>query len=655
MNDLRRSLYVWLLPGLLAAPSWAHAGQKLSDFRRVVLADQASGVQKAAAEELVHYIGTITDQPLEMVRWSEYAPEAPGLSFFVGGDVARRILGADLEPWQDEEWMLRTVPSGLVLAGHDGAGDPWSASTPAGSMLAAYTLLDDYLGVHWFWPGPFGEHIPRRPDAALPELNLRRGPGFAIRSIQLGYTSYHTRAFLDAARRWARRSRLGWVRSAVFGHSWDVAFAQRAGQTFQEHPEWFALVNGQRRPPQMCTTNPEVIARMVQYVLEGKPRIGNISPSDGGGFCECDTCKKLDVPGVLGYDGKHVQLSDRMFTYANEVARRVREHDPSKGVGMFAYTLYNRPPVHITALEPNLFLSFVYQSAAHRDPKNLKEWRASVSGWKQLGAHLVVREGWGNHYSFDLPWLHTRQILTNLAEAEGLGFMAAYGEGSKNFATQAPNDWAITRMMWDPRRDPALVMPEFYRSAYGPAAAPMEAFFATYDRALEDNWSKRDRHLDTTFIAYENLIGAWRRLIPEAAVNEAEAHLQEAERLAPAGEYADRIAFHRFGQHYTRVMLDLLETYRQLAELGVPLDWFSASVKTRRDAPEERAKLLRRAFDLGEERERLLLVHRDWAGPDEGLYAYTNDAGLRRWHAQVKQASHIDRPSAVTRATLTER
>jgi hypothetical protein len=183
----------------------------------------------------------------------------------------------------------------------------------------------------------------------------------------------------------------------------------------------------------------------------------------------------------------------------------------------------------------------------------------------------------------------------------------------------------------------------------------MEAFFETYDRALDDNWSKLDRHVDTTLIAYENLIGAWRRLIPEAAVNEAEEHLQEAERLAPPGEYADRIAFHRFGQQYTRVMLELLETYRRLAELGVKLDVFSTNVKTRRDAPEERANLLRRAFDLGEERERLLLVHRDWAGPDEGLYAYTNDAGLRRWHAQVKQLSNIDRPSAVTRGTLEDR
>jgi hypothetical protein len=322
---------------------------------------------------------------------------------------------------------------------------------------------------------------------------------------------------------------------------------------------------------------------------------------------------------------------------------------------MFAYTFYNRPPVHIKTLESNLYLSFVFQSAAHRNPQNLAEWRESVAGWQQLGAKMVVREGWGNHYYFDLPFLHYQQILNNLAEAQRLGFMAAYGEGSKNFATQAPNYWAITRMMWDPSRDTDQVMPEFYRSAYGPAAEAMEAFFETYNQALDSNWPKLDHYVDTTDIAYANLIGAWRRLIPEATVAEAERHLQRAEQLTPAGEYADRVAFHRFGQQYTVVMLELLEIYRQLGELGAKLDTWSANAKIKHDSPEERDRLLQRACELGEQRESLLLAHRDWAGPDEGLYAYTNDAAIRRWHPQVKALLGIQRPSSLTKQALTSK
>jgi hypothetical protein len=489
-------------------------------------------------------------------------------------------------------------------------------------------------------------------DAQVPGLDERRLPEFEIRSVQLGYSSiYHTKVFTDAAKRWARRARLGWVKSAVFGHSWEVAFDLRKGETFKQHPEWFALINGGRRPPQMCTTHPDVIARMVDYVLAGKQDIMNISPSDGGGFCECERCQALDVPGVLAYDNKHVQLSDRIFTYANEIARRVREKNPAKSCGMFAYTFYNKPPVKITKLEPNLYLSFVYQSAAHRDPDNQREWRESVSGWQKLGAKMVVREGWGNHYYHDMAFIHDRQIIANLAEASHLGFVAAYGEGSKSFATMAPNYWAITHMMWDPKRDTTKVMPDFYQSAYGPVAKEMEAFFGAYSHALDTHWPERDRIVDATGIAYANVIAAWGKLIPSEAIEEAEKHLQAAEAKAPAGEYANRVKFHRFGHDYTKLMLQLLANYKQLTELGVKME-FSSSVKATRDDPAARDALLKRTYDLGEQREQMLLAHRDWAGPDEGLYAFTNDSKIRQWHANVKHALGIEKPSALTKQTL---
>ena len=214
----------------------------------------------------------------------------------------------------------------------------------------------------------------------------------------------------------------------------------------------------------------------------------------------------VDVPGLLASDGKTTQLSDRIFTYANEIARRVREKNPDKACGMFAYTYYNKPPVKIEKLEPNLYLSFVYQSAAPRDPKNLEEWRGKVAGWQKLGAKMVVREGWGNHYYHDMHFLHYDQIIANLAETNDLGFVAAYGEGSKNFASMAPNFWALTRMLWDPARDTEGLMDDYWQAAYGPVAAEMEAFFESYNQTLNENWHKRDRRVDTTGIAYANVI-----------------------------------------------------------------------------------------------------------------------------------------------------
>ena len=72
-----------LLP-VLSAPAHAADGQRLKDFRRVVVADTALPVQRAAAEELASYAGKIVGQKIEVMMLSRLAADAPGLSFFVG-------------------------------------------------------------------------------------------------------------------------------------------------------------------------------------------------------------------------------------------------------------------------------------------------------------------------------------------------------------------------------------------------------------------------------------------------------------------------------------------------------------------------------------------------------------------------------------------
>ena len=148
------------------------------------------------------------------------------------------------------------------------------------------------------------------------------------------------------------------------------------------------------------------------------------------------------------------------------------------------------------------------------------------------------------------------------------------------------------------------------------------------------------------------MIGSWDKLIPSRVVEEAERHLQAAESKVPAGEYAGRVKFHRLGQDYTRVMLELLVNYKQLAALGVKLESFSDKAKSLRNAPANRDALLKHTYVLGEQREQLLLAHRSWAGPDEGLYAFNNDGNIRQWHAAVKKALGINKPTAVSKETL---
>ena len=101
-------------------------------------------------------------------------------------------------------------------------------------------------------------------------------------------------------------------------------------------------------------------------------------------------------------------------------------------------------------------------------------------------------------------------------------------------------------------------------------------------------------------------------------------------------------------------MLELLDCYSRLAELGLTMEFFSGVVAQPRRDEVEKQMLLKRAFELGERREQMLLAHRDWAAMDEGLYAFTNDRKLRQWHARVKEALGIEKPTALTQASLQE-
>lgn len=51
----------------------------------------------------------------------------------------------------------------------------------------------------------------------------------------------------------------------------------------------------------------------------------------------------------------------------------------------------------------------------------------------------------------------------------------------------------------------------------------------------------------------------------------------------------------------------------------------------------------------------MLLAHRDWAGPDEGMYAFTNYINTRQWHAAVKKALGINKPTALIKESLAEK
>ena len=145
---------------------------------------------------------------------------------------------------------------------------------------------------------------------------------------------------------WARHNRMASSHTINCGHAWQsIILANKA--LVDQHPEYLALVKGERKGPQLCLSNPAVRQMMTEWALAQLRKnpdrdMVSLEPSDGLNHCECENCVKMG------------NVSERVFGIANEVARAVTREFPGKMVGLYAYSNHCEPPSF--PLEPNVYV-----------------------------------------------------------------------------------------------------------------------------------------------------------------------------------------------------------------------------------------------------------------------------------------------------------
>ena len=612
-------------------------------------------VEKTAAEELALYLSRAAGLAGKAVCEKDLpAPDAADA--YVGATEFARAAGLARDGIKPEGYVIRTKGAKLLILGDDDSGAPYSAGTRTGSLFGVYDFIENDLGVTWIWPGKTGEYIPRRDGLALPPIDRTEAPAFLIRSFAVGYGKYEGKDVNLGTGPWLKRMRLSWTIKAWFGHSWGT-YVLGKKELVAQHPEWLALWGGERRGPHLCTSNKALRDYIVECVLDDAKKKGNkivsVSPSDGYGFCECPDCRALDPAGTVY--GANTNLSNRHWDYANYIAREVKKRDPALGIGMFAYTAYRNPPTNIDRLEDNIYVSFTFSQAYFIKPDMRDETYRQVDAWKSKGIKIIGREYWGMHYWLDLPYLFTREIAEATPYLYDRGLVAMYGETGKNYGTQGPNYYLATHLMWNPHAAPGPILDRFY-AAFGPARDPVRKYYETMEDTLHRNAGK------ILSYSYRQILNCWPEVFPADDLARAGACLLDA-RKAVAGqpEFEERLKVVEVGYEYTVKMVELLGLYRQLGRGGLPLwnfgpegdaaealhyklpgnkmlpevEAFWATQPRVTLTPEEKLRLLKRAKELGDERERILNQYADLPAVSRGLYQYTIETGIRPWHKTV--------------------
>ena len=483
---------------------------------RVVVARDCSPQVRAVAEDFVQVFAQMTGVTLPLAT---DATKRLGYEILIGpsAHVEELMLGVDLSRFRDEEYLITTVDMSLILLGGRRRGTP----------NAVYTFLDEMLGCRWY--APDCSVIPQKPTLEIERLYVRRRPAFKRRCVFLANASRP---------QWAARVRLNGfipgVRCANNGTTitWpdfrDDAFV--AGSWFpactntnndvhtlaknallteadaRERPEYFALIDGKRKPgAQICYAHPDSVALVSERAkrwLKMCPWATHISISqaDSHDVCQCERCKeagsRFTYPqhrtpaGHLtrpDYEmAQHVNAG-LVMKFVNAVAREIAKDYPDIPVHTISYNTTLNPPNEVL-VEPNVIVEYACISACYYHTfstcaynEGLQPFWSELQRWCDKAEHV-----WVWWYDIYLPIFHPVPMLAhwreNLLEwrdvgVEGVTIQANQISGWLDEQwLQHLRAYVYAKTMWDPTRDVWELAAEFCSGYYGAAAQPMLAY-----------------------------------------------------------------------------------------------------------------------------------------------------------------------------------
>ncbi len=436
----------------------------------VVVGHEADARVREAAQDLADVLGRITG--------AEFAvTEGDGLTGIAVGTAA----DFPLLDWTNlfdptvvsgrEDYVLRSHDKGLWLVG----------ARPVAARHAVWDLLQR-LGYRYYFPSPDWEIVPSISDLVV-AVDVFERPAYHERDV--GRTLRLTRAswLQERVGVWQVRNRAASDFQLATSHAYQD-IVRRNQAVFDAHPEYLALVDGERRGNKMCISNPDLRALVAHYaegLLLADPELDSVSlePSDGGDWCECADCEALGSP------------SNRAVVLANEVAAAINALGLGpKYVGMYAYNWHSPPPT--IDVHPNVIVSL--EDTHLRYGTTLG---AMLTGWGARAHWLGRREAYARSSSSDSGFLPGGSRASDLSYIQqtlpywhdrGVRFLK--GGGNAHWGMNGIGYYLAARMLWDvaAAEEQDTLLDEFLGHSFGPAAEAMRGYFTAINRATEVAW-----------------------------------------------------------------------------------------------------------------------------------------------------------------------
>ena len=410
--------------------------------------------------------------------------------------VSGAVLPIAMSPTQAEGYVIR-LSADLSRTGASSecfriAVDDERTTISGNGPLAVYygvcDLLERALGVRWYLPGPLGEIVPKHETIVLPQLDVEQSPSFPMRWIGSGAWMLRNKQ---------NRCDDGFLIYPGIYHTQNRVVPYRA--LFETHPEYFALVRGQRSTdPQckLCYGNPAVpraAAAKLAQMTEDDPAIKllSFSPTDGQLWCDCLRCQALDEETTERDRAK----SRRSLLFYNAIAAQLRKTHPDARLLVGAYNVYNWPPADTSVrADPMLDVIITHYEdycMAHPVPDPEcplnRRYVDLIDQWQSLGCGVYFYEYYWKVNWFDLPWPIVHSIRADIPWYKQMGHKGVFTQYNPDCIwAQFPAHYVAAKLLWDTEQDVDMIVGQMLKDLFAAASEHMLAYYGLMERQMAE-------------------------------------------------------------------------------------------------------------------------------------------------------------------------
>jgi hypothetical protein len=564
----------------------------------IVVATGASEQAREAAKLLQEYLARISGARLE-IR-DEAAPLA-GPQILVGRSQRASDLGVDVAPrltnaMNEEEYVIRTVGNTLILAGNE-------HSFYRGTVYAVNGLLER-LGCRWFFPGAFGEVVPKLATITVGPLDIHERPDFRFRNIWYsGWMPVHGNDAPEFAV-WMDRNRMKSLKGLSLPGDGTITRLAPPEKYFASHPDIYALnKKGERVKDMLCLTEPEAVAiaaETIKQEFRAHPEAATFgfAPPDGHPQCFCPRCEAAN-PNFSGKGLGEPSLSDVWFRFANAVAAEVAREFPDRWLLTNGYANRARPPEGLGPLSPNLGIQSAMLDTCTFHPINdPKCWQ------RQL--YQSVLDRWTAElrcvfiYDYDpgkaldgLPFPMLHNLQKDFRYFKNRGVWGFWTEGQNCWMVTHLNYYIRARLMWNAQANVPALVRDYCQKFYGAAARPVEDYIWTLERAVGES------SIHETF----GRLVPWRVIYPPKVMRQLDRQMAEAVRRAGNRPEAPHVQVLDLVHQYIRAYLAMESAASEADFVG---------------AVRHAKEMFRLRGELGKINPSLIPVTPEWASKGDG-------------------------------------